>query len=157
MDVDDWEGFLNFAEEDDRHQQHNDSSLLEEGSHFTPPLTPNGRIMCSFLGTPSDSPSKYRNCINCQADSTPFWRKSPNNPGKYFCNACGLYFRAHQSHRPVELTARVPDRLSNIRSHAACQDCGTTDTPLWRRNSAGQTVCNACGLRARHQRRKADS
>ncbi|OBZ90958.1 hypothetical protein A0J61_00973 [Choanephora cucurbitarum] len=27
-----------------------------------------------------------------------------------------------------------------------CSNCETTTTPLWRRNEAGNTICNACGL-----------
>ncbi|TPX61306.1 hypothetical protein PhCBS80983_g01190 [Powellomyces hirtus] len=57
-------------------------------------------------------------CMNCEATSTPLWRRSDND--ELLCNACGLYYKLHATHRPK--------------------------TPLWRRDDAARTLCNACGL-----------
>lgn len=202
-------------------------------------------------------------CSNCGTTRTPLWRRAPS--GETICNACGLYLKARNTSRPVNLKrnavanktttfinenqAKTPsktanestenshgessdscktcpgdghctgtggssacfgcpaynNRLARIQAvHAknkvaasastssggaspklsenchstgsgsndqvagsgatpgtdvfkaqigeadnlviSCQNCATTITPLWRRDDAGNTICNACGL-----------
>ncbi|KAI5476616.1 GATA-binding factor 6-B [Pseudohyphozyma bogoriensis] len=49
-------------------------------------------------------------CHNCEATSTPMWRKDLN--GNLACNACSLYFKLHQVLRPVSLSRKQKSRLA---------------------------------------------
>lgn len=177
-------------------------------------------------------------CSNCGTKNTPLWRRSPT--GAMICNACGLYLKARNVHRPTkrnrmqqsadgadkppapatqadqgasseggchgpkgscpgggscngtggaegcdgcpaynnriyksahrgatavhsswgrtpaqdsepappEQSPLVPAKSATPDGTAlvACQNCGTTVTPLWRRDEHGHPICNACGL-----------
>ncbi|KAG2229276.1 hypothetical protein BDF21DRAFT_106614 [Thamnidium elegans] len=113
--------------------------------------------------TPSLPDEKALQCSNCDATTTPLWRRSAED--KILCNACGLYLKLHNAPRPKNLKAMggksKEARSSNSEiddydsgntqeksetSHTICSNCGTDKTPLWRRDIEGLPLCNACGL-----------
>ncbi|VDL83144.1 unnamed protein product [Nippostrongylus brasiliensis] len=48
-----------------------------------------------------DSNASVSRCSNCMTTKTTAWRRDMS--GKLVCNACGLYFRLHRTHRPVHM------------------------------------------------------
>jgi uncharacterized Zn finger protein (UPF0148 family) len=51
-------------------------------------------------------------CSNCGTTTTPLWRRSPL--GETICNACGLYFKARNTTRPVWLKRNASKRPKTI-------------------------------------------
>ncbi|KAI9302251.1 hypothetical protein BJ944DRAFT_167623, partial [Cunninghamella echinulata] len=47
-------------------------------------------------------------CANCHTTTTPLWRRDAD--GKNICNACGLYYKLHLTHRPVTMMRSVIKR-----------------------------------------------
>ncbi|PWN95635.1 glucocorticoid receptor-like (DNA-binding domain), partial [Tilletiopsis washingtonensis] len=97
-------------------------------------------------------------CSNCGATSTPLWRRDSNLALQ--CNACGLYLKLHKGSSsaarsgPTSGTASGSttgeaadsDEWVGIHAGASCANCGTSTTPLWRKDPDGRIICNACGL-----------
>ncbi|KAJ1652556.1 GATA type transcriptional activator of nitrogen-regulated proteins [Dispira simplex] len=47
-------------------------------------------------------------CFNCNTGHTPLWRRDVD--GNTICNACGLYYRLHNAHRPIHMKRSVIKR-----------------------------------------------
>lgn len=87
-------------------------SLLSSTSQTLSPRTP-----CQHNS--SDS----KRCVNCQCTSTPLWRKDKSS-GLLYCNACGIYFKNHGKHRPLELIEGLGQpKLQQLPSGATCSCC----------------------------------
>ncbi|KAG5461440.1 MAG: hypothetical protein BJ554DRAFT_6370 [Olpidium bornovanus] len=54
------------------------------------------------------NPERKNSCVNCGTTTTPMWRRTPDRQ-QTLCNACGLYFKQYQRHRPTKVPrAGVP-------------------------------------------------
>ena len=101
----------------------------------------------------SSSSSSYveRKCINCSTEETPLWRQ--NDQGDSLCNACGLYYKHHGAMRPTKLSQNpnAPKKKWKVPRDGPmlCHNCQTVTTPIWRRGTQGELLCNACGLHLR--------
>ncbi|KAI9283306.1 hypothetical protein BY458DRAFT_428054 [Sporodiniella umbellata] len=108
---------------------------------LTPTKTPLAKKLEAVVAT---------ECANCGTTTTPLWRRGPN--GETICNACGLYLKARNTLRPPTMKKTNKKEKNDCgggtfnRQALMCANCRTTTTPLWRRDEAGNTICNACGL-----------
>lgn len=83
-----------------------------------PPRLSEGSVPRAHAPLPRKSSAGGKVCENCGTTSTPLWRKD-RQANMLMCNACGIYYKHHGRHRPVEL-AQLPLRAH----HGAVSSAG---------------------------------
>ncbi|KAF9284362.1 putative electron transfer flavoprotein subunit [Mortierella alpina] len=70
----------------------------------------NGGQPCTVCAGTTQQQTGRQNlvCANCRTTTTPLWRR--DSSGNTICNACGLYFKLHNVHRPVTMKRAVIKR-----------------------------------------------
>ncbi|KAG0173007.1 putative electron transfer flavoprotein subunit [Apophysomyces sp. BC1034] len=74
----------------------------------------------SPVSTPVPSPPaedscdehQHQQCANCQTTTTPLWRR--DEQGNTICNACGLYYKLHNVHRPITMKRSIIKRRKRV-------------------------------------------
>ncbi|KAJ7164395.1 hypothetical protein C8R46DRAFT_998144 [Mycena filopes] len=126
------------------------SSSSARNSH---PHRPHSQVIQLHESEPGDyhaGSAGGKSCSHCHTTSTPLWRRDPQTHLP-LCNACGLYQYQRNERRPSTLIAVDNENPGGGDSDGdydgpECRNCGTRKTSTWRRNKAGEQVCNACGV-----------
>ncbi|KAH8831517.1 hypothetical protein DL96DRAFT_1588131 [Flagelloscypha sp. PMI_526] len=86
-----------------------------------------GRIRKNPAPGTNPEPVAGLSCFNCGTSTTPLWRR--DDAGNNICNACGLYFKLHGSHRPTSMKKTVIKRRKRVPA-AGSANAPTIMTPV---------------------------
>ncbi|GAA5808950.1 hypothetical protein MFLAVUS_002350 [Mucor flavus] len=106
---------FSFDKMNDINKQHQDQSTGFDQSKVSIPSSNNPLSTIAVIEPSNSSVAKsdigsavVTSCSNCGTTTTPLWRRSP--VGETICNACGLYFKARNTTRPVWLKRNASKR-----------------------------------------------
>lgn len=94
---------------------------------------------------PLAAQNEHLGCLTCDAEMRTAWAKAE-------AAGCCVYgdgeSRRHKMKTLLRThaTNRTSARKISRKSGLLCANCSVSASTLWRRNSVGETVCNACGL-----------
>lgn len=125
------------------HTIHNDNNAqphISEKIEKSPKLSHNPKSpTLSGHQVPGLSPNQVpdgQQCSNCGTTKTPLWRRAPD--GTLICNACGLYLRSNNTHRPVNLK-RPPNTIPVTKDEqGSCRGDGRCN------GTGGSAACKGC-------------
>ncbi|CAL2042080.1 unnamed protein product [Caenorhabditis brenneri] len=83
------------------HQAPTEQHLLDQLATQFNGKSPSPTVAVSSTSEESSSNFGASRCSNCSTTKTTAWRRDLT--GKLVCNACGLYYRLHRTHRPVHM------------------------------------------------------
>nr|XP_040223418.2 box A-binding factor-like isoform X1 [Anopheles coluzzii] len=128
------------------------SSIITKQIHYTPSLPGTQNMYENATGHSSSSPGAqqiypgYWNGAgvdyNTNFTGTIVMDNAGGNVGEYATNG-------QHSWQISSLNDAYDPQLAAPPEHRECVNCGSSDTPLWRRDIVGHTLCNACALYTR--------
>lgn len=102
-----------------------------------------GRFSIFSVKINKTASSPVQVCSNCSTSHTPLWRRAPN--GSTICNACGLYYKARLTSRPVHLKRPFQSISSSSSLSSSPSSKSYSSSPRSSGSCPGNGDCNGAG------------